>query len=85
MGLDGAMIAVAVVVLTVLHLGWAFGERWHAANWSFRSDSGRRKAGRQDERELKAMHRSSGVAIRTSHNIEVYKDTTRMHLKQRHL
>lgn len=60
--LDGAMIALAVVVLTALHPGVAFGEQWHAANWSFRGNSGGRRkltssAGGEDERELKAMDR----------------------------
>ena len=60
--LDGAMIALAVVVLTALHPGVAFGEQWHAANWSFRGNSGGKRklassAGGEDERELKAMDR----------------------------
>lgn len=36
MVLDGAMIALAVVLLTVLHPGLAFGGQWGAADWSFR-------------------------------------------------
>ncbi|KAK0364112.1 phospholipid-translocating ATPase rsb1 [Friedmanniomyces endolithicus] len=34
--LDGAMIALAVICLTALHPGAAFGGQWNAANWSFR-------------------------------------------------
>jgi len=36
--LDGAMVALAVLLLSVLHPGMAFGtEQWHAANWSLRN------------------------------------------------
>lgn len=35
--LDGAMIAIATVCLTGLHPGIAFGQQWHAANWSFKT------------------------------------------------
>jgi hypothetical protein len=35
--LDGAMIALAVLLLSALHPGLAFGGQWHAANWSLRS------------------------------------------------
>ncbi|KAI8938750.1 hypothetical protein NX059_004617 [Plenodomus lindquistii] len=36
MVLDGGMMSLAVLLLTVFHPGPAFGEQWHAANWSFR-------------------------------------------------
>jgi hypothetical protein len=35
--LDGAMVALAVVLLSALHPGLAFGGQWHAANWSLRT------------------------------------------------
>ena len=35
--LDGAMIALAVLCLTLFHPGMAFGGQWQAANWTFRS------------------------------------------------
>lgn len=34
--LDGAMMAVAVVLLSILHPGVAFGAQWSSANWSFK-------------------------------------------------
>jgi hypothetical protein len=37
MVLEGAMIIVAVVILTVLHPLFAFGSAWTDAGWSFRS------------------------------------------------
>lgn len=40
--LDGAMIALAVLLLSALHPGMAFGsEQWHAANWSLRTGKGK--------------------------------------------
>lgn len=35
--LDGAMVALAVLALSALHPGLAFGGQWHAANWSLRT------------------------------------------------
>lgn len=35
--LDGAMVALAVLLLSALHPGLAFGGQWHAANWSLRT------------------------------------------------
>lgn len=35
--LDGMMVAIATICLTVLHPGPAFGGQWHAADWSFRT------------------------------------------------
>ena len=35
--LDGAMMALAALCLTVLHPGVAFGGQWQAANWNFKS------------------------------------------------
>jgi hypothetical protein len=46
--LDGAMVALAVMLLTVLHPGPAFGGQWHAANWSLRT--GREKRGEPKQR-----------------------------------
>jgi hypothetical protein len=40
--LDGAMVALAVLLLSVLHPGPAFGAEWHKANWSLRSKKGKR-------------------------------------------
>ncbi|KAK3725032.1 phospholipid-translocating ATPase rsb1 [Vermiconidia calcicola] len=34
--LDGAMIAIAVICLTAIHPGAAFGGLWQAANWNFK-------------------------------------------------
>ena len=41
--LDGAMVALAVVLLSALHPGPAFGGQWHAANWSLRTGKGKKK------------------------------------------
>lgn len=38
MVLDGAMIAVATICLTVFHVGWAFGGLWGETNWTFRKE-----------------------------------------------
>ena len=40
MVLDGTMIALAVVCLTALHPGPAFGGQWRAADWTFRTRKG---------------------------------------------
>jgi len=45
MVLDGAMVALATLCLTVLHPGPAFGGQWHAASWSFRTG---KKGGRKE-------------------------------------
>lgn len=42
--LDGAMVALAVLLLSVLHPGPAFGRAWHEAGWSLRSKKGRGEA-----------------------------------------
>ena len=34
--LEGTMISVAVICLTVLHPGLVFREAWHAADWTVR-------------------------------------------------
>lgn len=39
MVLDGGMMSFATLLLTVFHPGPAFGQQWHAANWSFRTKS----------------------------------------------
>lgn len=44
--LDGAMVALAVLLLSFLHPGLAFGGQWHAANWSLRT-------GKQKDDEVK--------------------------------
>lgn len=36
MVLDGAMIAIATIILTVVHPGLAFHGQWHAADWNFK-------------------------------------------------
>lgn len=41
--LDGAMVALAVILLSVLHPGLAFGGQWHAANWSLRTGKEKKK------------------------------------------
>jgi len=38
--LDGTMIAIAIICLTALHPGVAFGGQWTAANWSFKTKKG---------------------------------------------
>ena len=50
--LDGAMVGLSVVLLSVLHPGPAFGGQWHAANWSLRSGKEKKKSsGRELELE----------------------------------
>jgi len=39
MVLDGAMIAIACLALTLLHPGFAFQGNWHQANFKLRSKS----------------------------------------------
>jgi len=53
--LDGAMVALSVLLLSVLHPGPAFGQEWHAANWSLRSVKGakREEGGEGDAVEMK--------------------------------
>ncbi|KAM0723236.1 hypothetical protein Q7P37_001436 [Cladosporium fusiforme] len=41
MVLDGAMVALAVLLLSLWHPGPAFGAQWHAANWSLRTGKGK--------------------------------------------
>ncbi|KXT02567.1 hypothetical protein AC578_10691 [Pseudocercospora eumusae] len=56
--LDGAMIGLAVCLLTVLHPGAAFGGQWHMANWNLRKRSKQRlgsEANYQQEREMKIL------------------------------
>lgn len=38
--LDGAMISIAVICLTALHPGPAFGGQWRAADWTFKTKKG---------------------------------------------
>jgi hypothetical protein len=38
--LDGMMVAIASICLTMLHPGPGFGGQWHAANWTFRAKKG---------------------------------------------
>lgn len=50
--LDGAMIALATILLTALHPGPGFGGQWHAADWSFRTKKGSKEsANSNDERK----------------------------------
>lgn len=41
MVLDGAMIGLASLILSVIHPGFAFGDQWAATNWSFRQKRGK--------------------------------------------
>lgn len=52
MVLDGAMIALAVLLLSLFHPGWAFGGQWHVADWSLRSGRGK------GEMEMRVKERS---------------------------
>jgi hypothetical protein len=78
MVLDGAMISLAVLLLTVFHPGPAFGDQWHAANWSFRSKPNndptsvseskhrRRRSSHSRHRNSHSRHRSSHSRQRSS-------------------
>lgn len=46
--LDGAMIGLAVLLLSVWHPGVAFGTQWHEANWNLRGGKGKEE-GRQEK------------------------------------
>jgi hypothetical protein len=63
--LDGAMIALAVLLLSVLHPGPAFGAEWHAANWSLRSKKGSKnvEGGDDDERTVVGGGSEAGDAF----------------------
>jgi len=65
--LDGAMIALAVVLLSVLHPGPAFGAEWHTANWSLRSKKGGKKSveggGEDDDRTVVGGGSEAGDAF----------------------
>ena len=37
--LEGAMICIASICLTVFHPGWVFGQNWHLASWKIRTNS----------------------------------------------
>jgi hypothetical protein len=50
--MDGAMIGLAVVVLTVLHPGIAFGGHWVTANWSMK---GPRSTGTASEKVVEGV------------------------------
>jgi hypothetical protein len=47
------MIALAVLLLSALHPGLAFGGQWHAANWSLRS--GKEKKSSEPRRKLESV------------------------------
>lgn len=47
--LDGAMVGLAVLLLSVLHPGMAFGAEWHKADWSLRSGKKGKLAAGEDE------------------------------------
>lgn len=36
--LEGAMIALATSIMTIFHPGWAFGEKWADAGWSWKKN-----------------------------------------------
>jgi hypothetical protein len=57
--LDGAMIALAVVCLTLFHPGAAFGGQWQAANWAF-------KSGKMDSRSEDPRSKENGGESRDS-------------------
>ncbi|KAF2022779.1 RTA1-domain-containing protein [Setomelanomma holmii] len=59
MVLDGGMMSLAVLLLTVFHPGPAFGEQWHAANWTFRS---------KPHQESKPSRESKHSRRRSSHS-----------------
>ena len=63
--LDGAMIAFAVLLLTVLHPGPAFGAEWHSANWSLRTKKGKKSAreGADDDETVVGGGSEAGDAI----------------------
>jgi hypothetical protein len=63
--LDGAMIAFAVLLLTVLHPGPAFGAEWHSANWSLRTKKGKQNAreGADDDETVVGGGSEAGDAI----------------------
>jgi hypothetical protein len=49
MTLEGAMISIAVICLTVLHPGLIFREAWHAADWSVRKNKSKPVAEKLDQ------------------------------------
>jgi uncharacterized BrkB/YihY/UPF0761 family membrane protein len=64
--LDGAMITLAVLLLTVLHPGPAFGAEWHSANWSLRTKKGKGRSqeeGGEDDETVVGGGREAGDAI----------------------
>jgi hypothetical protein len=65
--LDGGMVSLAVLLLTVLHPGPAFGEQWQAANWSFRSTTPR-KSSHSQRRSSHSQRRPSHSQRRSSHS-----------------
>ncbi len=51
--LDGLMIAIAIICLTAMHPGFAFGRSmWQAANWTFKTKKGAQV-------EMKSLHSQS--------------------------
>lgn len=46
--LEGAMICVAVICLTVFHPGLIFGKSWHMAGWNIRKNSARTEKNAHD-------------------------------------
>ncbi|KAF2257599.1 RTA1-domain-containing protein [Lojkania enalia] len=67
MVLDGGMMSLAVLLLTLFHPGPAFGNQWHAANWSFRSNSSE-KHSHSRRRSSHGQRRSSHSQRRSSHS-----------------
>lgn len=60
MVLDGMMIALAVVCLTVLQPGMAFGGQWGAGNWTFKTGKGKGAVGDGGSGEGVVVEESKG-------------------------
>lgn len=57
MVLDGAMVAIATILLTVFHPGWVFGGLWIETNWTFKKQNkfgqtGGARSANSDEHEM---------------------------------
>jgi hypothetical protein len=75
--LDGAMITLAVLLLTVLHPGPAFGAEWHSANWSLRTKKGKKNAreeGGEDDETVVGGGSEAGDAIEMKQRAMVEND-----------
>lgn len=58
--LDGAMVALAVLALSALHPGLAFGGQWHAANWSLRTGKGKTETVEAKQRSESSSEMAAG-------------------------